>query len=87
MRESHRILQESVGNRWNMEAIFRQEPGGKHWKNFRPDCLTWVASIASSAYSIDYIFKNMPIEMGMKKRTDKIFITFKVRKIYLHNME
>jgi hypothetical protein len=42
-----------------------------------PDCLTWVASIASSAYSIDYIFKNMPIEMRMKKRTDKIFITLK----------
>jgi hypothetical protein len=25
MRESHRILQESTGNRWNMEAVFRPE--------------------------------------------------------------
>jgi hypothetical protein len=25
MRESHRILQESIGNRWNMEAVFRPE--------------------------------------------------------------
>jgi hypothetical protein len=23
MRESHRILQENTGNRWNMEAVFR----------------------------------------------------------------
>jgi hypothetical protein len=25
MRESHRILQENTGNRWNMEAVFRPE--------------------------------------------------------------
>jgi hypothetical protein len=25
MRDSHRILQESTGNRWNMEAVFRPE--------------------------------------------------------------
>ncbi len=25
MRESHRILQENAGNRWNMEAVFRPE--------------------------------------------------------------
>ncbi len=25
MRESHRILQESTGNRWNMEVVFRPE--------------------------------------------------------------
>jgi hypothetical protein len=25
MRESHRILQESTRNRWNMEAVFRPE--------------------------------------------------------------
>jgi hypothetical protein len=34
MRESHRILQESTGNRWNMEAVFRPELGGKHWKKY-----------------------------------------------------
>ena len=25
MRESHRILQENTGNRWNLEAVFRPE--------------------------------------------------------------
>jgi len=25
MQESHRILQENTGNRWNMEAVFRPE--------------------------------------------------------------
>jgi hypothetical protein len=25
MRESHRILQENTGNRWNVEAVFRPE--------------------------------------------------------------
>jgi hypothetical protein len=32
MRESHRILQESIGNRWNMEAVFRPE---NFWFFFR----------------------------------------------------
>jgi hypothetical protein len=25
MRENHRILQKNIGNRWNMEAVFRSE--------------------------------------------------------------
>ncbi len=34
MREIHRILQESTGNRWNMEAVFRV----RNW----PDFFRWI---------------------------------------------
>jgi len=44
MRESHRILQENTGNRWNMEAVFRPEIS-RNWPF--PDRLVGPGSTSS----------------------------------------
>jgi len=46
-----------------------------------------LASGTNRSYIINYVYKNMDIELTMMNKVHKIFIGFKIRKIFLDNIE